>query len=109
MAKRMIVMLAVTVVFIAAIGFVKFRQVKAAMAVYASFQPPPEAVTTIVARQERWPATLGAIGTVAAGSRRDGQRRPAGHRRSRSASIPAQTVKEGDMLVSSTPGRSRRN
>jgi len=66
MAKRMILMLAVTAVFIAALGFVKFRQVKAAIAVYASFQPPPEAVTTIVAHQERWPATLGAIGTVAA-------------------------------------------
>jgi len=66
MAKRMILMLAVAAAFIAALGFVKFRQVKAAMAVYASFQPPPEAVTTIVAREERWPATLAAIGTVAA-------------------------------------------
>jgi membrane fusion protein (multidrug efflux system) len=66
MAKRMILMLTVTAVFIAALGFVKFRQVKAAIAVYAAFQPPPEAVTTIVARKERWPATLAAIGTVAA-------------------------------------------
>jgi membrane fusion protein, multidrug efflux system len=66
MAKRMFVMLAITLVVIAALGFVKFRQIKAAMAVYASFQPPPEAVTTVVARQERWPATLSAIGTVAA-------------------------------------------
>src|SRR5205807_8769950 len=32
----------------------------------ASFQPPPEAVTTVVAQQEKWPATLSAIGTVAA-------------------------------------------
>src|SRR5438093_12739677 len=66
MAKRMIVMLSVTAVLVAALGFVKFRQVKAAIAVYASFQPPPEAVTTIVAHQERWSTTLGAIGTVAA-------------------------------------------
>jgi len=66
MAKRMILMLAVTTAVIAGLGFVKFRQVKAAIAVYASYQPPPEAVTTIVARQERWPATLTAIGTVAA-------------------------------------------
>jgi membrane fusion protein (multidrug efflux system) len=62
----MFLMLTVSAVFLAALGFVKFRQVKAAVAVYASFQPPPEAVTTIVARQERWPATLDAIGTVAA-------------------------------------------
>jgi membrane fusion protein, multidrug efflux system len=66
MARRMIVMLALTAVVVAALGFVKFRQVKAAIAVYASFQPPPEAVTTIVAHQERWPATLSSIGTVAA-------------------------------------------
>ncbi len=66
MAKRMILTLAVAAAFVAALGFVKFRQVKATMAVYAAFQPPPEAVTTIVARQERWPATLTAIGTVAA-------------------------------------------
>jgi membrane fusion protein (multidrug efflux system) len=32
----------------------------------ASFQPPPEAVTTIVARQDEWPASLSAIGTVTA-------------------------------------------
>ncbi len=66
MKKRMILMLASMLVFIAAIGGVKFMQIRSAIAVYASFQPPPEAVTTIVARQERWPATLGAIGTVAA-------------------------------------------
>jgi membrane fusion protein (multidrug efflux system) len=66
MLKRMIVMLTVTALVVAALGFVKFRQVKAAIAVYAAFQPPPEAVTTIVARQERWPATLSAIGNVTA-------------------------------------------
>jgi membrane fusion protein (multidrug efflux system) len=36
------------------------------MAQGASFQPPPEAVTTIVAQQEQWPITLNAIGTMAA-------------------------------------------
>ena len=66
MAKRMIVMLSVTALFIAALGVVKFRQVKAAIAVYASFQPPPDAVTTIVAQQEKWPTTISAIGSVAA-------------------------------------------
>ena len=38
------------------LGAVKLKQVKTAIAQQASFQPPPEAVTTIVARQERWPA-----------------------------------------------------
>ncbi len=66
MAKRMFLMLTVTVACIAALGFVKFRQVKAIMAVYAAFQPPPEAVTTIVAAADKWSDTLTAIGTVAA-------------------------------------------
>src|SRR5712691_5031059 len=66
MAKRMIVMLTVTTLFVAALGFVKFKQIQMAIAQGAAFQPPPEAVTTIVARQEEWPATLSAIGTVAA-------------------------------------------
>jgi membrane fusion protein, multidrug efflux system len=66
MAKRMILMLALTVLVIAALGFVKFRQIQTAIAQGASFQPPPEAVTTIVAEQEGWPSTLTAIGTIAA-------------------------------------------
>jgi membrane fusion protein (multidrug efflux system) len=48
------------------LGFVKFRQIQTAIAQGAAFQPPPEAVTTIVAQQEEWPATLSAIGTMAA-------------------------------------------
>src|SRR5919206_1673206 len=66
MAKRMIVMLAVTMLFVGGLGVVKFRQIQTAVAQGAAFQPPPEAVTTIVAAQEEWPATLTAIGTMAA-------------------------------------------
>ena len=66
MAKRMFLMLAAVAVFLTAIGTVKFRQIQAAVAQAASFQPPPDTVTTVVARQEEWPATLGAIGTVVA-------------------------------------------
>ncbi len=66
MVKRMIVMLAATLTLVAALGFVKFRQIQTAIAQGAAYQPPPEAVTTIVAEQENWPATLSAIGTVAA-------------------------------------------
>jgi membrane fusion protein (multidrug efflux system) len=66
MLKRMIVMLTVTAALIGMLGFVKFRQVEEAMGQAAAFQPPPEAVTTIVAQQEKWPATLSVIGTVAA-------------------------------------------
>ena len=66
MAKRMIVMLTVTALFVAGLGFVKFKQIQTAIGQAAAFQPPPEAVTTIVAAEAQWPATLNAIGTVAA-------------------------------------------
>ena len=66
MAKRMILMLAVMATLVGGLGFVKFRQIKTAVAHGASFQPPPEAVTTIVAKQEKWPATLNVIGTTGA-------------------------------------------
>ena len=66
MLKRMIGMLTVTMVIVAGLGFVKFQQVQTAIAEGAAFQPPPEAVTTVVAQREEWPLTLSAIGTTAA-------------------------------------------
>ncbi len=66
MTKRMILMLLVVVVFLAAIGAIKFFQIRGAMAQGASFQPPPEAVTTIVVRHEEWPSSVSAIGSVVA-------------------------------------------
>jgi membrane fusion protein, multidrug efflux system len=66
MKKRMMLMLAVVTTFVVAIGLVKFFQIQAAIAQGMSYRPPPEAVTTLVAHEERWPATLNAIGTVAA-------------------------------------------
>jgi membrane fusion protein (multidrug efflux system) len=62
----MIVMLVLMAVFIAALGLIKVRQFQAMAGQFAAMQPPPEAVTTIVAQREDWPATLNAIGTVAA-------------------------------------------
>jgi membrane fusion protein, multidrug efflux system len=66
MLKRMIAMLAVTFALVAALGFVKFKQIQTAIGQAAAFQPPPEAVTTVVVQQEAWPSTLTLIGTVAA-------------------------------------------
>ena len=66
MTRRMIVTLVAAVAFVAAIGTVKFFQVKAAIAQASSFQPPPEAVTTVIAKSEQWPTTLSGIGTVVA-------------------------------------------
>jgi membrane fusion protein, multidrug efflux system len=66
MAKRMVFMLVVMLALLSSLGFVKFRQVSSAVQAASHFQPPPEAVTSIVARQERWPATMSVIGTMEA-------------------------------------------
>ncbi len=66
MTKRMWMMLMLTLGFVGALGVVKVLQIQAMVAQASSFQPPPEAVTTIRASKEQWPATLDAIGTVAA-------------------------------------------
>jgi len=66
MAKRMILMLVGVAVFVGAVATVKFRQIQMGAAQAASFQPPPEAVTTIVAGRESWPEGLSAIGTAVA-------------------------------------------
>lgn len=66
MLKRLFVMLAATMSIVAALGFVKFKQIQTAIAQGAAYQPPPEAVTTLVAKEETWPSTLSAIGTATA-------------------------------------------
>ena len=66
MKKRMIFMLVAVAAFLSAIGTVKVRQIQMAVAQAASFQPPPTAVTTLIAHPEHWPATLNSIGTAVA-------------------------------------------
>ena len=65
MAKRMVLMLSVMAVLLTALGFIKFKEVESAVHA-AAFQPPPEAVTSVVAQQDQWPATTNIIGTVEA-------------------------------------------
>jgi membrane fusion protein (multidrug efflux system) len=98
MKKRMFLVLSSLAIFVFTIGMVKFGQIKKGMAQQASFQPPPEAVTTIVAKSEEWPSTLASIGTV-----------EAVHGVTVAADLPGivekiafqsgQTVREGDLLV----------
>ena len=65
MAKRLILVLGVMAVLITALGFAKFRQIESAVHAGA-FQPPPEAVTSIVTQREQWPASMTAIGSIEA-------------------------------------------
>ena len=66
MAKRMVLMLVAVAALLGGLGFVKYRQVETAIAMGASYQPPPTAVTTVVAQKATWPSTLSVIGTAAA-------------------------------------------
>lgn len=98
MKKRLFLMIVAIAVFITAIGAVKYGQIKKGMAQQMGYQPPPEAVTTVVAKSEQWPSTLAAIGTVSAV-----------HGVTVSADLPGiveriafesgQAVRQGDLLV----------
>jgi membrane fusion protein, multidrug efflux system len=98
MARRMILTVGVMLVLLTALGFVKFKQVQTAIAAGSSFQPPPTAVTSLVASQEQWAGTLSMIGTV-----------EAVHGVTVSADLPGivdkiafesgQAVRQGDVLV----------
>jgi membrane fusion protein, multidrug efflux system len=64
--KPAIITIGAMLVFIVVVAAVKVAQIRAAIANGKSFQPPPVAVTTTIAKRERWPDTLQAVGTVTA-------------------------------------------
>lgn len=66
MKKRMLLMLGAVGIVVATIAAVKTRQIQSAIKQHANFQMPPEAVTTVIAKKERWPTTWSSIGSVAA-------------------------------------------
>ncbi len=98
MAKRMVWMLVLVAALVGSLGFIKYGQVKAAIANGASFAPPPTSVTTVIAQKETWPSTLTVVGTA-----------EAIHGVTVSADLPGtidkihfdsgQWVKQGDVLV----------
>jgi membrane fusion protein (multidrug efflux system) len=59
-------MLLVVGLFVAAIGAYKFMQINTAIAQGKNYQPPAEAVTTVIAQPVDWAGSLNAIGTVEA-------------------------------------------
>ena len=65
MAKRMIYTLVVVALVLGALGFFKTRQIKTAIAA-GGFTPPPESVSTAIAKKQTWPGTIQAIGTAVA-------------------------------------------
>jgi membrane fusion protein, multidrug efflux system len=65
MGRKLFLMLGVMAVLLTGLGFLKFRQVQSAVQA-ATFQPPPEAVTSIVAQRQEWPSTMNVVGTMEA-------------------------------------------
>ena len=98
MVKRIILMLVVMAASVAALAFFKCRQIQTA-AQAASFQPPPEAVTTVVAKPERWAVTISVIGTVAAVQGVNVSADLPGIARSQIQFESGDAVREGDVLV----------
>ena len=66
MTKRMLAMLGLMLLFIVAIGSYKVWQIRTGMAMAAKFAPPPAAVTTAIAKTERWQPVLSAVGSLKA-------------------------------------------
>src|SRR4029079_5629428 len=65
MTKRLLATLAIMLVILAGLSFVKFKQIQTAIAQGAAFQPPPEAVTTLVDLHAEVTETLNPIGPLA--------------------------------------------
>jgi membrane fusion protein, multidrug efflux system len=81
-----------------ALGGIKFFQVRKAIQEHASFSPPPEAVTSLVAKEEEWVPALKAVGSTAAvqGVTVSTDEPGIVHKINFES---GQTVKEGDLLV----------
>ncbi len=64
MRKRFFISIGILLVIIAGLAYAKYHQIKVAMS--TPWSQPPEAVTTVVAKEESWLASHNAIGTVVA-------------------------------------------
>lgn len=66
MRRRRIVLFVLAAVFVTTAASLKLHQMRMGAAQAASFQPPPDAVTTLEVSSAAWPQSLHAIGTVTA-------------------------------------------
>jgi membrane fusion protein (multidrug efflux system) len=66
MLKRFLLMVAAIVVVVAALAFIKYRQVSAAIARSKAMRPPPIAVASTTGTAQVWQRRLHAVGSLAA-------------------------------------------
>jgi len=91
-------MLVLFELIVAGLGFRKFQQIQTAMAEGPKHAPPPPAVTTIVARAQKWQPVLHAVGSLKAVNGVDVTTDLAGIV-SEIAFESGATVKKGDLLL----------
>ncbi len=66
MKKRMFSMLLFVALALVGIGYAKFRQIQAGIAMGKSFAPPPAAVTSLVLTAEAWEPSIRVVGSLKA-------------------------------------------
>ncbi len=66
MKHKVIVAVVLVVVILGGLAGVKVMQIKTLIAFGKTYSPPPETVSPFTAREEKWPNTLAAIGSIAA-------------------------------------------
>src|SRR5437016_4419444 len=64
--KRIIIAVAIVLLVVGGLGGIKVLQIKTLVAAGKGFAPPPETVSSAVAREEKWQGTLTAIGSITA-------------------------------------------
>jgi membrane fusion protein (multidrug efflux system) len=66
MKRKIAIAVLIVLVVFAGLAGVKALQIKKLIAAGAAFVPPPESVSSAVAREEKWQGLISAIGTIAA-------------------------------------------
>ena len=66
MKKKVLISVVAVVLVLAALAGVKAMQIGTLIAFGQSFVPPPESVSTAVAKEDKWPETLPTVGSISA-------------------------------------------
>ena len=66
MKRNIFIAIAIVLVCLGGLAGVKTMQIKTLIAAGKAYMPPPETVSSFVAREEQWQSTLSAVGSIAA-------------------------------------------
>src|ERR1039457_4391575 len=66
MKRKVLVAIVIVVVVFGGLAGIKVLQIQTLIAAGAAYVPPPETVSSLVARDEKWQSSLAAIGSITA-------------------------------------------